>query len=371
MKTEPSSALVSLVRRTLHGNPINIGRVHWLLGAIEGNAGNITESLTCFEQALAIFEQHNAWRYIAIANNDLSDLFLKTSQYRLMLSPTHRSLEIAEKMGHVTLLSLGHGNLGERDLRLGNLAAAETQLRKAIALAEQVNDRPNVSLWSSRRACVLIDFGRQTEAGALVYRALTSSRGHCQPYVAIALVTLGRLRINSAITFSAGTLMRKHWLTKASKTLERALRCAGIFVETAAEARLLLAQVHWMQGEDGAERESREALALSRQSSCLWVQAGTQRLLGEMLACQQQLIEAADYFDQALKIFRKCEMRLEEARTLQAYGEMLVQGGERVERDYQHGVQYLQEARQVFMNCKAELDVKMVERVLQECGATV
>jgi hypothetical protein len=93
--------------------------------------------------------------------------------------------------------------------------------------------------------------------------------------------------------------------------------------------------------------------------------------LGGILTAQHQYGEAAQHFEQLLKMLRKCGMRLEEARTKHFYGEMLVQGGEGNEKDYQRGMEYLQDARQVFVECKAELDVKLVEGALERCGTEV
>jgi hypothetical protein len=60
-------------------------------------------------------------------------------------------------------------------------------------------------------------------------------------------------------------------------------------------------------------------------------------------------------------------MRLELARTLREYGVALVQSCDREKQEcqrYEQGLEYMREARQVLTDCKAALDVQLVERDL-------
>ena len=63
-------------------------------------------------------------------------------------------------------------------------------------------------------------------------------------------------------------------------------------------------------------------------------------------------------------------MRLEYARTLHDYGLMLLQQDGVDEEAYGErgrGLNFLREARQVFTDCKAALDVRIVEGILARC----
>jgi hypothetical protein len=91
-----------------------------------------------------------------------------------------------------------------------------------------------------------------------------------------------------------------------------------------------------------------------------WLLAGTQRLLGTILAAQDNDEQADRYFRQALQFSRERGMRVEYARALQSYGEALLR---RKHIDPQ-GLLLLQEARQVFHECHAILDMQAVERHL-------
>jgi tetratricopeptide (TPR) repeat protein len=92
--------------------------------------------------------------------------------------------------------------------------------------------------------------------------------------------------------------------------------------------------------------------------------ARSQRLLGRILAAQGQTVEADAYFEKAIDVFSRHEMRLDYARALHDYGVTLLQRGSAGEPAFQRGLAYLQEARAIFAQCKAAIDIEWVERIL-------
>ena len=370
-----SSSPSTIIRRALYGDPIDPGRAHWLLGLIADTDGQSSESLMHYKVALALYEQHSRPRYIAIVSNDLGNLYLNTSQYTLAQAAFRRSLDLAERIGHLALMCLGHGNLGVLALRLGNLEEAELALRKGATLAEEGENLANGCLWYAYLATVLLEQGRLVDASVSLYRALKLSRAsQFLPYLATALVAVGSLRIAQAVTIGLGgegDADTVHEVTRvlrrASNTLQRALHCEGVLAETRTEGRLALAQVNWLLGDlDLAYQQATQVLEDAHQSELVWLEARAQRILGGILVQQQQLVKAVQCFEQALQMFRKCGMCLEETRTLQTYGEMLLKGYKHKEKEYQRGMGYLREARRMFIRCHAELDVRLVKRLLKQ-----
>jgi len=59
-------------------------------------------------------------------------------------------------------------------------------------------------------------------------------------------------------------------------------------------------------------------------------------------------------------------MRLEWGRTLQQYGNLLMQQDGKEGKRYAQGLEYLRDARQLFAECKAMLDLRGIERLLAE-----
>jgi tetratricopeptide (TPR) repeat protein len=155
-------------------------------------------------------------------------------------------------------------------------------------------------------------------------------------------------------------------LKRARKTLLHALIWEEeMEAETRVEGKIALGRVMFLLGDiEAAQQQTERALEEARQFESTWLIARAQRVLGSIYATQKQEEQAVSCFEQALRTFRKTEMRLEYARTLHQYGEMLVQQEDGNEKAYQRGLGYLREAHEIFGKCKAGLDLQVVERVL-------
>jgi hypothetical protein len=70
------------------------------------------------------------------------------------------------------------------------------------------------------------------------------------------------------------------------------------------------------------------------------------------------------YFEKAIDVFSRHEMRLDHARSLHGYGATLLQRSTAGEPLFQRGLAYLQEAHNIFVQCKAAIDAQWVERIL-------
>jgi tetratricopeptide (TPR) repeat protein len=222
------------------------------------------------------------------------------------------------------------------------------------------------------------DQGKIDEAKLSLRQALKISRAmNFTPCIGVALVVLGRLHIAQALASqgidsdSPGTVKQQggasytHLLKLARTALRRALALEGLEAETRTEGQLILAQALFLLGEIGTARQQAiQVMEESRRLEQTWLLACARRLIGEILAAQGKQEEAGAYFAQALEVLQKCGMRLERARTLQSYGVALL--GERGKDDgsYRQGLKYLEEAREVFRECNAVLDLHGVERVI-------
>jgi tetratricopeptide (TPR) repeat protein len=154
-------------------------------------------------------------------------------------------------------------------------------------------------------------------------------------------------------------------LERAKSILLSTVAMQGLEAETRTEGRVALGQVLLLLGDvEQAQNVVMQALQEARQCELTWLVARAQRVLGSIYATQKQIEQAIQSFEQALHVFRKTEMRLEYARTLQLYGEMLLQWEDGHEKGYQQGLGYVREAREVFEVCGAKLDLRIVERVL-------
>src|SRR5205085_2330457 len=83
-REKPSIKDISLwthSRRTLEGDPVDLGRIHTLLAAIAATMGQSTQALTHLNTVLPIFEQFDRQREIAIVCGNLGDLYLRRAEH--------------------------------------------------------------------------------------------------------------------------------------------------------------------------------------------------------------------------------------------------------------------------------------------------
>ncbi len=368
------------IRRTLIGDPVDFGRAHLLLGNFAAVVGQGTVALHHLNTALAIFEQYDRQREIAMVCGNIGDVYLRKTEHSLAQAALRRSLSVAERIGDVSIMSVALGNLGTLSARLGDLSEAEVWYKRSLALAEQVNDPVYISLWHGYLTPVMQDQGRLDEARLSLGQALTVGRStNFAPCIGFALVALGHLRIAQAIVvqqnnhLSQETLKRHryissiHLLQRARTSLQRALAFEGLEAETRTEGQLALAQVSLLLGKiDTAQQQTLQVMEEARRYEQAWLLACTQRLMGSILSAQGLYEEADIHFAQALETLQKCGMRLEWARTLRSYGEALLQHAHAGENGYTEGLRYLQDARQAFQECNAVLDLQLVEGILSE-----
>src|SRR5262249_6821065 len=156
-----------------------------------------TEALSHHNIALTFYEQHTMHREIAVACCNLGDVYLRNADYRSAQAFFRRSLRVAEQVGETPLVAFVFGNLGLLELRRGNLVEAESELKQGIALIERVNDSIHFSLWYSYLSTVLQEQGKLEEARKTLYRAMVMGRTmHITPFIGLALVTLGHMRVS-------------------------------------------------------------------------------------------------------------------------------------------------------------------------------
>jgi len=365
-------------RRTLEGDPVDLGHTHTLLAAVAATMGQSIEALTHLNIALAIFEQFDRQREIANVCGNLGDLYLRRAEHSKAQATLRRSLSIAEQIGAMPIMSVAFGNLGILAARLGNLAEAEAWYRRGLTLAEQINDPVYASLWHSYLAAVTADQDRLSEAGGLLSHALDIARAmKITPCCGFALVMLGNLRIAQAVSLEedhsnslAGTKgndTRLRYLMRARTSLKHALTLQGLEAETRTEGQLVLAQVSLLLGElEIAWQQATATLEEAQRYELLWLVARSHRLLGDILAARGQQEQAIAYFTKAIQVFNDSGMRLEHARALESYGLTLIRSHRVGEVTHRQGLSSLQEAQHLFEECNAIIDLKGVKLLLSE-----
>ncbi len=251
MQPAGDPARLTRIRQTLLGDPVDLGRAHALLGAVDNAVGERAEALSHLNTALALYERHDRQREIAHVCNNIGYVHLKQGHYPLARNFLQRAFTLAERIGDIPLMSVVLHNMGELALlSSGNgLEEAELYYRRGLALAEQINDREYLSLWNADLAIVLLKCGKIENARECVGRALTIARTmHNIPCTGLALISLGNLRIAQARTTN-----NLSYLKRAKKSLEHALSLRGLEVETRAKGQVALAEVASLIPSDGKD----------------------------------------------------------------------------------------------------------------------
>ncbi len=357
------------IERTLAGNPVDIGRTHRLIAAIETTVGQLTDALSHLNTALALFEKYDRIREIANVCCNIGDIHLRKAEHELAQSFFRRALSLAEQVGDFPLKSVTYCNLGEVSSRFGLLQDSEKFFKQGIRLAEEINDHIYMNILYVDLAKVSQDQKKLADAAIFIFKALSIGRNiNNTECIALALIALGNLRIAQALDGEKVHTKQNEvncLLLRARKTLERALQMEGLDVETKLKGELALVQVLILIG------ELESALQLARQTSneavryeLSWGRVYTQRLLGSILEIQGQQDQADEYFALAIQAFSKYAMRLEYARTLHTYGLALLNRQPNTKQNHIQSIRYLQEAHQIFSDCHAAFDLQLVESVL-------
>lgn len=235
------AASLTRIRSTLLGDPVDVGRARALLGAIAYNIGQRDESLRHLNAALALYEKYDRQREIAHVCCNIGFTHMKLEHYSQANTFLQRSFALAERIGDVPLTSVVlhiFGLLAESSGE-GDSEEAERYYRRALALAEQINDREYLSTWHADLAGALMKRGKLQDAAGAIQHALQIARAiHNIPCAAYALVALGNLRIAQARTGGD-----TRCLQRARGTLRRALALPDLDTETQARGQSALAEV--------------------------------------------------------------------------------------------------------------------------------
>ena len=358
------------VYHILAGDPINQGRTRLLLGLIANGAGNSTEALTHLQESLNLYEQYASQRDIALACGNLCDVYMRKGDYRTSQAFARRSLSILEKIGDLPSLCIMLSNHGALSVRFGDLNEAEELFKRSLQIAEQIKNPMYISLWNDALARVLQNQGEIVDSEKYLVQALSiGKRMQIDPCVGYALITLGYRRLIQASTSDdEDQSITIKFLKKAKRTLQRALALHGLEAESRIEAKLLLAQTMLqLNDSETATLLVDQTLREAQQSELKWLIARAQCVLGNILAAKKRPEEAKQHFEQALRMFRKMSMRLEGARTLLSYGIFLLQN----DGEKQEGISSLQEARKIFNECKADLDLRLADQALAKYDNTI
>ncbi|GCE09042.1 DUF6788 family protein [Dictyobacter aurantiacus] len=351
------NSYLSLTKRELSRNSIDIGRIYTLLSNVEAASGKCDEALPHLKKALAIAEQYNFQREIAIIGCNMGDLYLRTAEYPLAQAALRRSRNLAKFMGDRPLEAMSLCNMGIGDVRTGNLIEATSEFREALDLIEITKTQALACLFYTNYSLALLEQGKVSEARLNLFQAFINGRKtQALPYLGYALVVIGYLRLLQSLKSKNEA---KTLLNKAKNTLFHALSINAIEAESRIEARLVLSQVMFQMNElKSAYEQSEIALNDAQKLKLNWLVARAHHMIGRILIEQHDFDEGVIYYEKALNVFQKCDMRLEYARILLHYGNALLNKEAPSVEEITRGNMYIQESYQIFKRCNAWVNLQ-------------
>ncbi len=369
--------------RTLAGDPLDIGYAHEQLGIIAASAGPLHDGLRHMNIALTIYEQSDLVSDMSRVCNNLGAVYIVKSEQSVARTYLRRSLELAERIGDLPSMTTSMGNLGDVAQRSGDLLEAEEWFKRSIALAERINDREGISWCSVELAKVQQDLGKLEDARSSLLRAISIGRAikslRCVRY---ALVGLGHLHITEALFAHKSPPFSykehrahgdgyKRLLQRARAAIQRAIALGELEVEIIIDGRYMLASIHFFLDDlETAHTIALQTLKEAQEYELTLITGRTYRLLGLIQATKKSYEQADHYLEQAIDVFREHAYRLDSARTLHYYGATLMQRDVAsstdhtayvVQEAYARGLDYLSEARRIFVDCHASIDMTWVE----------
>jgi tetratricopeptide (TPR) repeat protein len=244
----------ALVVAERHGDPVQLALKTTRQGMSAFYAGDWGRARAYFERAVAMCQRVGTSWVSMYCLLDLGRLCVAEGAWAEAAQCLEESLTLAERFGDLYVIRATQCALAERDLLVGQAAAAHERLRALL-------DRPglqeaSVSVLLSRLAWALLDWDDVAGAAAIAAQAAARTRRENM-----------RLHLTDALRVQAKVATRQgHW-SEAAQALEEGLTLARSMPCPYAEARLLhvYGHMHAQKGEPGPARERFEAaLAIFR-----------------------------------------------------------------------------------------------------------
>uniref|UniRef100_UPI002ACC30D6 hypothetical protein n=1 Tax=Thermogemmatispora sp. TaxID=1968838 RepID=UPI002ACC30D6 len=158
-------------------------------------------------------------------------------------------------------------------------------------------------------------------------------------------------------------------LIRAKKLLEYALALNELDSETRNEGRLLLAEVLFLLGDqEKAKTLIEDLLKETSEEESAWEFAKAHFIMGYICLNNESKDDSKHYIQRSLDIFLRRDMILEYASSLYTLGTILLRSYQNHSEERQRGLNYLNNARDIFEKCHALLDQQAAERILHYYG---
>jgi predicted ATPase/class 3 adenylate cyclase len=328
----------------------DIGWIHFLRGSFE-------DAHSFLSAALNLVENSRKYDVVASIHNRLGAVAYQQRAYDQAVAHVRKSLALRETIGDMSGVARLYNNLGLLGLMRGNLRDAEANFVQSIELLERIGDAEGIALSYINLGLVQLDRGDLKVAEANLLRGSTAAEqiGH-RFYLGLAQMYLGRLRTAQGQS------------SESEQLLEESLR---IFMELGAQDNLIdavyyLGENCFAQGDllcasEWASKADEFITNASVDEKTGSVQRGrVQRLHGAIARVNGDIDQAGKRLLESAEIFNASYERLESARTALERGLLAS-----AQKNYLEARQQFQEARLIFRQLGADVDLQRTEEALQ------
>jgi predicted ATPase len=319
--------------------------------------GNFDDAYSYLSSAVRLVSSSRRHDVVASIFNRLGAVAYQQRNYRQAAEHVKRSLDLREKIGDVAGVARLYNNLGLLSLIQGNLSEAEANFRQSAEHLERIGDAEGITLSYINLGLVQLDRGNLPAAEENLVIGSTSAEqiGH-RFYHGLALMYLGRLKTAQGLTGMSEQFLRD---------------CLEVFTEL--NARDHIVDTFYYLGENSFNHEDLSGASewvrraskllddLKVEDKVVSVQRGrVLRLHGAIARKKGKVEQAENLLHESASIFNASDERLEWART--AYEQGLL---EVTKQDLQEARSLFKEAKAIFIQIGASLDLARVEDAMQ------
>jgi len=372
------------IERALHSDHLEIGYAHERLGIVAASLGEPQLALQHLHTALTIYEQDELVSEMARVCGNLGAVYITKGEPEIAKIHMQRSLELAERGEDLPNMAFVMLNLGDAARRSGDLLTSESWYQQSLTIAERINDRERISWCSAELAEVQEDLGKIDEATSSIRKAFHMGRviknSRCIHHALIGVAGL-RIAQATAQTYAPQNPApdkARQYLRRARSTLQRIITFADIEIENLVESKYLLAMVYFlMENLETAQNITKETLKDAQKYGTTRIIGHAYRLLGCLASMERHYQQSIHYYQQAIALCQTHGLRLDYARALYGYGLTLLQYQQEhstqpsmfssADTSPQQQIQRaLQEAREIFEQCHASVDLLATNNALSQ-----
>jgi DNA-binding NtrC family response regulator/tetratricopeptide (TPR) repeat protein len=337
-------------RRT--GDWRGLAEAYFAIGMADVHEGNSEGGLENFEQALKLVGDHPAPYLLGKIYNNMAGAYWFLKRPHDGIRSLEKAVDYCERTEHKANAATGYNNLGINLILIGEWARADEALRRALALALEVDaHNPQAPMIYDSLGELRMLRGDLEEAEHLLERALElATETGSKWYACQAMRTLGRCHL--AMDETARALVESDGaLALAERVGDRQSVC---------EASLLLAEAHLQNGatEECAALLQKVLDETTDTATDLAVVGEAQRLYGILALRQEDTALAAHHFGRSHSIFEMLGDRYRAARGLYWLGQTLVS------TQSERAAEHLSLAAHAFRELGARLDLRKAEDAL-------